>query len=535
MADTADGKELLTSEDSSDDAEAAGSEAQEASCCGDGNRLALRQKIGLVLTALVVVVFVATENIAGLTEKQHTTLGIFLLVVIFWVTELFPIPITGLLVGPLFIICQVASAKEVMSGYFGSVSLLLYGSFILAIAMEAHGLDTRIAHALVSLKCVGDDPARLRAIMMCTGMVMSMFISNTATANILVPIILKFMNAKKDVPLEDSTARRSLTGGLLSMAYACGAGGMGTLIGTPPNLIAQTALEADGIEISFPVWMLIGVPMAVLVNLAIFGVLWFTFKPEPTHGAAKGAEVPRPTRRKGLSWGEKVTVGSFLLTLCLWLFPAMYRAAGGQYHVIVKKTLNSGVAVIIGTLPLFVIPDRESRDNARVVPWSKARTADWGIPVLVGGGVVLGSQLRNTGLATVMANCIVSGLGITDIWVLTFVVILITIFATEVTSNTATASIMIPIVTAASKSITTDIGLETAPVVGVAFAASCAFMMPIATPPNYIVKDTGHIELTDMVKVGAVLNTICVFAIWLLLRILVPVILAFPGVQAANA
>ncbi|CAE7759441.1 sdcS, partial [Symbiodinium sp. CCMP2456] len=231
----------------------------------------------------------------------------------------------------------------------------------------------------------------------------------------------------------------------------------------------------------------------------------------------------------------KVVAASFVFTASLWVFPAFYALAHGSHHEMVKHKLLAGVSVLIGTFPMFIISDKGDSPRPapigppvggghRVLPWSVAKNADWGIVMLVGGGLAIGSQMQETGLADVMAEQFVSSTGINDIWVLTFVTTMLTIFVTEITSNTATTSIMVPVVIAISKSVRDDPNAAVAPAIGVALGASCAFMLPIATPPNYIVKETGHVDFCQMASAGFIVNVICSGLIWLILRVTVPLV-----------
>eukprot|EP00440_Ansanella_granifera_P041181 gb/GFBE01044656.1/.p1 GENE.gb/GFBE01044656.1/~~gb/GFBE01044656.1/.p1 ORF type:complete len:518 (+),score=94.63 gb/GFBE01044656.1/:1-1554(+) len=486
--------------------------------CGGGEDLTLRQTIGAGVALLAVVGFAASEASSSLSSQQHRTLGVLCLAVALWVSELLPIPITGMLVGPLLYLLEVCSLSEAIGPYMSNLTLVLFGSYFIAIAMSRHGLDSRFAEAITTSGAVKGIPWRLRLAMMFAGCTMSMWISNTGATNILTPIMLRSMNAVPNRRLSSGLAQQTLTGSLLSVAYACNAGGMGTLVGTPPNLVASRFLKEEGVDVGFVRWLGIGIPASLLVVSVCYAALFVCYRPRYVQLPSPAAEQ---CGRGRWTWGEKVVLGSFLLTVLLWLFPPIYSLAGGPGHVALKKKLPAGVAVLLGTLPMYVIRDK---GRTRVLPWSAAKTADWGIIMLVGGGVVLGERMLSTGLADVLAENFTQATGISDIWLLTFLAIFFTIFATEVASNTATTSIMVPMVIATCKTIDPDPHKAVAPVLGVALAASCAFMMPIATPPNYIVKDTGHVELCEMAKVGFFVNLLCTGLLWLLLRALVPLI-----------
>mmetsp|Transcript_22066 Transcript_22066/g.61834 ORF Transcript_22066/g.61834 Transcript_22066/m.61834 type:complete len:611 (-) Transcript_22066:115-1947(-) len=492
-------------------------------CCGDGEQVAVRQLLGIVAVLAVAVVSVLTEESSPMPVAQHRTLGILCFAVISWVCEVLPIPITGLMVGPLLFLCEVYTLKEALSAYVSNLTLILFGSYFIALAMERHGLDRRLATFVTSLRCIKGVAWRERLAMMLSGWILSMWVSNTGATNILVPITLRSMDAVRHTPLPDSAAQRTLTGSLLAVAYGCNSGGMGTLVGTPSNIVAQSFLEMEGVEMGFLGWMSVGVPASALVCLTAFLVLLLTYRPSKGRPVVREADLlPRSNSLGPITWGELVVAGSFLLTVFFWVFPSVYKLAGGPNHEELKAHLPAGIVVILGTLPLFLVPDRGGKD--RVLPWSAAQRADWGIIMLVGGGVLLGKAMLATGLAERLAEGFISWTGVDDIWLLTFLVILVTIFATEICSNTATTNVMVPIVVAIGRSINPDPACLVAPVMGVALAASCAFMLPIATPPNYIVADTGHVRLPQMLQSGVLANIICAGVLWGVLRLLVPVV-----------
>lgn len=305
------------------------------------------------------------------------------------------------------------------------------------------------------------------------------------------------------------------------------------MIGTPPNLVAAHILEEHGVEVPFEKWLGVGIPASLTVAFVAYCALRYFFRPSMPKTACDeelacqqqvdGDEGAMKSKGSKWSWGEKVVLASFMCTLTLWLFPAFYNLCCGPNSDIVKKKMSAGTAVVLGTLPLFLL--RKDQHN-RVLPWSSAKTADWGIIMLVGGGMLLGKAMLQSGLADVLAKGLVEVTHIRDIRALEFVFILFTVFVTEITSNTATTSMLAPVVIAACKTIDPDPNSMIKPVVGIALSASCAFMMPMATAPNYIVKDTGHVSLGEMAKVGICINLICAVLIWSLLQILVPLVWA---------
>lgn len=499
--------------------------------CGGGDDMSSRQCVGLFLALSTIVGFLITESSSSLTRRQHRTLGVLIFAAIMWISEAIPIPLTGMIVGPLLFLLDVCRLGHSLSAYFSNVTLVLFGSSFISIAMERHGLDVRFAKAITNCSWVESKPTRMRMAMMLAGFVMSMWVTNTGSAYILTPIVLRSFSAERQRRLEDHEEQRTLMGSLLSVAYACNTGGMGTLVGTGSNLVVVRFLREMGVQIDFVRWMVVGVPAALSVVSVCYLVLYIRFKPVKS----MTTQILSTGRPEPWTFGEKVVAASFVFTASLWVFPAFYALAHGSHYEMVKRKLLAGVSVLIGTFPMFIIPDRGDSPRPapfgppvggghRVLPWSVAKSADWGIVMLVGGGLAIGSQMQDTGLADVMAEQFVSFTGINDIWVLTFVTTMLTVFATEITSNTATTSIMVPVVIAVSKSVSADPNAAVAPAMGVALGASCAFMLPIATPPNYIVKETGHVDFCQMASTGFIINVICSGLIWLILRVIVPLV-----------
>ncbi|CAE7253604.1 sdcS [Symbiodinium sp. CCMP2592] len=485
--------------------------------CGGGDTLGLRQWLGAALTVLFGIGFAVGETKTDLPEAQYRTLAVTSVVATLWICEVLPIPITGMLVGPLLYLSGVCSFEDALSPYMSNLTLVLFGSSMIALAMERHGLDFRFADAVASCRWVGKSPTRLRGAIMVAGCLLSMWITNTGATYILTPIVMRSMGATRGRPLHSQRAQQTLTGSLLSVAYACNCGGMGTMVGTPSNLVVTRYLAEEGVHIGFVSWLTFGVPAALLVTTVCYGSLFLCYRPQ----TAANVEVLHSSHPVAWTRGEKAVLGSFLLTLGLWIIPSIYSLAGGPGHQELESKLKAGISVILGTVPLYLIPDT---GNCRVMPWSTAQKADWGIIMLIGGGVVLGKRMLSTGLADTIAAYLIAVTGITSVWLLALVGILCTIFLTEVTSNTATTSLMVPMIMAISKAINPDPRLAAAPAVGVALAASCAFMLPIATPPNYIIVETGHVDMGSMAKVGVLTNVLAAFALWIVLRLFLPLV-----------
>ncbi|MBO6939342.1 MAG: SLC13/DASS family transporter [Deltaproteobacteria bacterium] len=471
---------------------------------GSTERRHLGKKIGLALAPLV---FVAVWFLPiGLDQASHRLAAVFGAVVILWVTEALPIAATALLIAPLIVATGVADAKTAFAPYADPLLFLFVGGFFIARAMARHGLDRRIASSLVSLKAVGNSPLRIRAAFMVTGALLSMWISNTATTAILVPILLgTFASGQRQ------------SGSLLAVAYACSIGGLGTLVGSPPNGITARLLTNAGHPFEFVEWMMIGVPTAIVCLALVFLVTRKLSPPgeRPPMEDEEEVELAEPPAARWTR-GEKVVLLSFALAVVGWMVPGILKSAGTELGTTLSRALPGGVVALFASSVLFVFRDRRGE---LVLPWREAGRIDWGIIMLFGGGLSLGQQMADTGLADAVARAFVSSTGITDLWALTILIAVGTIFFTEVCSNTASANILVPIVIA----IAAEAGVSPLPpALAVGLAASCAFMLPIATGPNAIVYGSGKVTLPEMMKTGFWLNLACGLVIVLVLWLLLP-------------
>ncbi|MEQ8459559.1 MAG: SLC13 family permease [Sandaracinaceae bacterium] len=450
-----------------------------------------------------------------LEEPAHRLAAIFGAVLVAWVTEVVPIAVTALLIAPLLVVTGVAEAKESFRHYADPLLYLFVGGFFIAEAMRLHGLDRRIAKAIVTSRGVRGLPGRVRVALMIAGGLLSMWISNTASTAILVPILLGMLGGRKADPKSD-------TGALLALAYGCSIGGLGTLIGSPPNVITVRLLREADVSLSFVDWSLVGLPAVILIGAAIFYVTRWLY---PTGGRFEAHDDPDGTHHEPFedvpeAWsrGERVTALAFGLAVAGWIIPGVGSAVGMPHADAIKAALHPGVVALLASSVLFVVPDPE---HGRTLPWSQAVKIDWGIILLFGGGIALGTQLVETGLAAAMSHGFVELTGIESLWTLTAACCLFTIFFTEVCSNTASANMLVPLVIAIA------VELEVSPIppaLAVGLAASCAFMLPIATGPNAIVYSTGRVAQPEMIRTGLILNLLSAVLVFGLLRILCPLL-----------
>ncbi len=446
--------------------------------------------MGLVLTpALFLLAWFAP---LGLEPRAQRLAAIFSAVIVAWVTEVVPISVTALLIGPAMILVGVTDSHAAFAPYADPLIFLFIGGFFIARAMMRHGLDRRIARTIMQLRFVHGSPVRMRMAFMLTAVVLSMWISNTATSAILIPILIGTL------PEDDDHN----PGSVLAIAYAASVGGMGTLIGSPPNFITVRFLEQQtGAQIDFLQWMGIGAPAALVLVVIIGFVLQWLAPPPPAESTVALVETPW-TR------GEKVTAFCFGLAVTGWTVPGIMRAVGAPNAEAVASALPIGGVAILAAAPLFLILDDD--EATPVLPWHDAVQIDWGLILLFGGGLSLGAQMFETGLAGEISQWFLGVTGIDSLWGLTAALIVFTVFFTEACSNTASSNMIVPLAIAAAS----ELGVSPiAPALGVGLAASCAFMLPIATGPNAVAYGTGLIELPHMMRVGFVLNIVAVLSL----------------------
>jgi len=469
----------------------------------------LRTWIGAVGAPLVFVALWLAP--LPLETPAHRLAAIFAAVVVLWVTEVVPIAATALLVAPLLVVCDVAAPKDAFKHYADPLLYLFVGGFMIAEAMRKHGLDRRIAKRIVGSRWVRGVPRRARVALLVAGLLISMWISNTAATAMLLPICLGMVGPAR---ADD----RGAAGALLVVAHSCSIGGLGTMIGSPPNLITVRLLAEGGVTFGFMEWMAVGLPTALLLLGALFLIVeWLLPAPERDAEGSEEAglfdDVPRTWTR-----GEVVTAVAFGLAVIGWTVPGIASLLAVDGAPALHRFLDPGVVAVLAASVLFFAPDGE---GARVLRWSEAVRIDWGIILLFGGGIALGTQLVDTGLAAVMSEAFVASTGVTDVWTLTALAIALTIALSELCSNTATATMLVPLVIG----VTTELGVSPiAPVLAVGLAASVGFMLPIATGPNALVYGTGRVSQTQMMRVGLALDVAGGVIVFAVVRVLCPLL-----------
>jgi len=460
-----------------------------------------------------------------MTPEAWRAAGVGLLMASWWMTEALPIAATSLVPLALFPLVGVVPIKEAAAPYANPIIFLFLGGFLLAKGLERWNLHRRIALAVIAT--VGTEPRQIVLGFMLAAGLLSMGISNTATAVMMLPIVLSVVDLSRrdDVgsKAEDHTFALVL---MLGVAYACSIGGLGTLIGTPTNaFLAAFVEETYNVEVSFVGWLAVGVPLAVLGLAVVYFMLTRIIFPVRLPGLPGGrAFIQEQRAALGPISGPEVRVALVFGTVAvLWMTRPLLQT-------VVPGASDAGLAML-GSLALFALPSGVAsskppigayRDtplpNARLLDWETARTLPWGILLLFGGGLSLAGAISSTGLATWIGEGL-SVFASLPTWALVGIVVTVIVVLTELTSNTATAAAFLPVL--AALAATTGLA-PTILLVPATVAASCAFMLPVATPANAIAYGSGHVSISEMVRAGVWLNVAFAVLVTLLAVLAVP-------------
>lgn len=445
---------------------------------------------------------------AGLSSGGRAAAAIAVLMAVLWMTEAVPLPVTSLIPIGLFPLAGVATIEEATAPYANKVIFLFLGGFMLAIAMQRWGLHRRIA--LLTLLAAGTTPARIVGGFMVAAAVLSMWVSNTAAAIMLLPVGISVVrlagNSAGEAPAPAGSPGSAFSTSLvLGIAYGSSIGSVATPIGTPPNLLMKGFVrEAYGIDIGFAQWMAFGVPLAAAMLPLGWVLLTRVLFRLPADPLAGGREVIR-RELAGLgpvSREEWTVSGIFMATASAWVLREPL--TGWEFAVARVPGLagldDAGIA-ILAVLALFAVPVRLNQ-GVFVLDWESAKEVPWGLLLLFGGGLSLAAGIQRNGVDRWIGDR-VEGLGHLPLLVVVTAVVALVILLTELTSNTATAATFLPILGAAA------IGIGVSPlllVVPATLAASFAFMLPVATPPNAVAFGSGEVSIARMVRAGIWFN-----------------------------
>lgn len=480
---------------------------------GGGGQARTVRLVGLFLGPALWAVIMLLPNMGGLEGAARAAVALTAWMAAWWITEAVPLEATALLPIVVYPLTGVMPAGQVTLQYGNSTIFLFLSGFLLSVAIEKWGLHQRIALQIIML--VGFSPSRIVLGFMAATAFLSLWISNSATAMMMVPIglaVIRKLEAiirEQHLPIDIRPEHFPLgTALMLGIGYAASIGGLGTLIGSPPNAIFAAYVQtAYGETISFLDWMLYGLPIAVIGTLVAWVYLAFIGYRMPNLNIP-GVEgvIKRAYEQLGpMSATEKRVAAVFVLTAIAWVIRGFVEAPLAAIGV---TGLTDTTVGIMGALALFLVPagtrTKEGlSDGRRLLEWRDTSDLPWGVLVLFGGGLALAAGIEGSGAAQWAAEQLAVLQGMPPLVVL-LVVVTIVIALTTVTSNTATATILMPVMAGLAQ------GLGLHPYVLLitsATAASCAFMLPVSTPPTAIVFGSGYIKLTDMVRAGFWLST----------------------------
>jgi len=464
-----------------------------------------RQPLLFLLGLALAIVAAFLPGVRDLTPAARSTVTVAVLTAWCWLLEALPLPIASLLPALLLPALGVAPAREVAPWYFQDILLLFLGGFILALALERYGLERRFARR--ALLFFGTRPRRVVLGFMAVSALLSMFISNTSTALLMLPVALALLHSCSED--EASSLQTPL---LLGIAYACSIGGMATPIGTAPNSVLlgmMTESFPEAPEIGFGTWFLGALPLVLTFLVVAWLLLVRVLSRLPTAPLqglgsfldASGEDGPR-------SPVQSRVLGVFLLVAGLWMTRqgfdfGSFRIPGWRdlLPAAVQGTLADSTVALFGVVLLFLLPGEGRRGT--LLDWEDCRDLPWGVLLLLGGGFALARAFTYSGLSTAIGDSLASSLHVLPLWGTVLLLCLTVTFLTEITSNTATINILLPLLFSAAVAggiHPMALGMP------LAFSVSCAFMLPVATPPNAILFSSGRLRIGTMARHGILLN-----------------------------
>ena len=465
----------------------------------------MQKKIGFILGPLTFIILMFIGPFEGLSQPAHSILSSTLWIAIWWITEAIPIAATALIPIVLFPLSGGLDLSATTASYGHKFVFLYLGGFLIAIGIEKWNLHKRIAINIISF--IGVDARRVILGFMLATAFLSMWISNTATSVMMLPIgiaIIKQLN-------ENKIFGKAL---MLGIAYSASIGGVATLIGTPPNLVlAGVVSEIYGHEITFSQWFLFGFPISII--LLFFCWIYLTrvaYKFESNSFPGGKAEIQTIKKELGpISYEEKLVAIVFALAGLCWISRSFF------LQKILPSLDDTIIAISFGML-LFILPSKQK--STALLSWRDTINLPWGIIILFGGGMALARAFETSGLALWLGELMTS-FSVLPLFLLILLLIAAVNFLTEITSNLATTAMLLPVLAPLALEINIHpFGL----MVGAAVAASCAFMLPVATPPNAVVFGSGYLKIQDMVTRGVIMNIFSIILITLMVYIILPIV-----------
>jgi sodium-dependent dicarboxylate transporter 2/3/5 len=475
---------------------------------------AIRFGIGVAIAILVYAL------LGGFELRQRIVAAVFAGTVVLWITEALPLAVTALLSTTALVASGGMNSKDAFGAYGDQIILLFVGSFIIAKSMEESGLDKRISYWLLSQKWATASASSLLFALGLIACVISLFVSNTATTAMLVPIGLTLLTAigvaHKGHPVSTSVLLMLTWGSSIAV---------GTIIGTPPNVIGVGLIrEATGVSINFVQWSLFAMPVTIVMFLVAWLLLRIWRSNElPDTRSAHGVAQRELAALGPLRDSEIATMAAFFLALILWLLPGIVEYSVGMGSPVAKawsERIPEAVAALIGATVLFLYPCRD-RAGRSAMNWGQATRIEWGTILLFAGGLALGKATFDSGLAKHVGEILVQSTGARDVWTITAISTIMAIALSELASNTASATTVVPVAIAMAEGA----GVSPIPAaLGATIGANLGFMLPISTAPNAIVYSTGLIPPKVMMRSGIIFDAIGFVVTLACLRLILPLL-----------
>ena len=476
--------------------------------------MGFNRKLGLISGPLLFFIFANLPNFIPENESANSVIAVALWMVIWWITEAVSISVTALLPLVLFPVMEIMSITDVGANYGSPIIFLFFGGFVLALALEKVNLHKRIA--LNIIKITGTTPNKVVLGFMIATASLSMWISNTASTVVMLPIAMSviglLINDKDGYTKNDQNFALSV---MLGIAFSANAGGIATVIGTPPNSVMIGLLENEyNIEMSFLKWMTLGLPFSIILLIISYLVLvkWMFPNRQLKFKASKDVINSELKKLGPISGKEKMVLVIFGITVFLWIFRTLIN------KIFPGLGLSDTIISMLAAISLFAVP-YNIRKGDFIIKWNDTQKLAWGILILFGGGLALAKGMSVSGIVDIVSNAIATS-EISILFTASLLIILM-LFMTELMSNVALVAVLAPVV--AGIAIGLDIPIIYL-LIPVTIASSCAFMLPMATPPNAIVFASGYIKVHQMAKVGIVLNLIAVVLLILVFQYVIPIL-----------
>jgi sodium-dependent dicarboxylate transporter 2/3/5 len=467
----------------------------------------------IVALAIAIALFVLLRGLPG---NQAQVAAVFAFTVTLWATEALPLAVTAIMGTGLLVLVAGVDEKAAFKSFGDPIVLLFIGSFTLAKAFEVNGLHERIAHYVLRQRFATRSASSLLLTVGVVGLVFSLFLSNTATTVMMLPIAVSILQRMRQTGPGSKFGPAMMLMLTWSTAFA-----VGTPVATPPNLIALGFIEEElGRKVSFGQWMAFGMPVSIVMLLIGWGVLCLMFL------RRSQIEVPSDLgmgARSRMSRGEKSTVWIFVLVLLLWLAPDTATLLFGpdhQWSVFVKDHFTNAVAAVVGMALCYIVPARGT-ESGRTLTWRQGRTIQWGTVMLFGGGLALGDATIQSGLAKSIGEGFTTLSGANTVWSIALVASIAVVIVSELASNTTAVSMLVPVVIGIALAANVD---PLPAVIATALAGSLGFMLPVSTPPNAIVYGSGHLSARQLLTSGVYIDVIGIVVTLAILYLALPLL-----------